>query len=182
MAEGLFRHAVRGRDDIEVASAGVAAGYGQRPSENGIEALRQWNIDIRDIRSQPLTDELVSWATHIYAMTRSHLDAILTFFPEAANKAWLICDFEPALCQQPEVPDPIGMGIHAYMTTRDHLAKAMSSLIKHIDTMTESKPTPNPTKTTTTLRIALGADHGGVDLKDAIREHLKNKGHAVRDL
>ena len=182
MAEGLFRHAVRDREDIEVASAGVAAGYGQKPSDNGIEALRQWNIDIRNIRSQPLTDDLVSWATHIYAMTRSHLDAILTFFPEAANKAWLICDFEPALCQQPEVPDPIGMGIQAYMTTRDHLAKAMPSLIKHIDTMTESKPTPTPADTKTTLRIALGADHGGVEVKDAIREHLKGKGYAVRDL
>ena len=39
MAEGLFRHAVRNRPDIEIASAGVAAGYGQRPSENGVEAL-----------------------------------------------------------------------------------------------------------------------------------------------
>lgn len=182
MAEGLFRHAVRNRPDIEIASAGVAAGYGQRPSENGVEALRQWDIDIRGYRSQPLTDDLVSWATHIYAMTRSHLDAILTFFPEAANKAWLVCDFEPALCQQPEVPDPIGMGIHAYIATRDHLAKAVPSLIKHIDTMTESKPTPTPSDSKKTLRVALGADHGGVEVKDAIRDHLKERGYTVHDL
>ena len=182
MAEGLFRHAVRNRSDIEVASAGVAAGYGQRPSENGVEALRQWDIDIRGYRSQPLTDDLVAWATHIYAMTRSHLDAILTFFPEAANKAWLICDFEPELCQTPEVPDPIGMGIHAYIATRDHLAKAMSSLLKHIDTMTESKPTSSSSESKQALRVALGADHGGVEVKDAIREHLKERGYTVRDL
>ena len=75
MAEGLFRHAVRNRKDVHVASAGVATSHGQRPSENGVEALRQWNIDIRSIRSQPLSDDLVTWATHIYAMTRSHLDA-----------------------------------------------------------------------------------------------------------
>src|SRR6266446_10138612 len=59
MAEGLMRHATRNRDDIEIASAGVATGYGQMPSEYGIEVLRHANIDISKIRSQPLNDELV---------------------------------------------------------------------------------------------------------------------------
>lgn len=86
MAEGLLRHAAKHRGDISVASAGVATGHGQPASENSVIALRQWNIDITDIRSQPLTDELVEWATHIFGMTRSHLDAILTFFPEAEER------------------------------------------------------------------------------------------------
>jgi ribose 5-phosphate isomerase B len=31
------------------------------------------------------------------------------------------------------------------------------------------------------MKIALGADHGGMDLKDAIREHLQRQGHEVQD-
>ena len=183
MAEGLFRHTVRDRTDVQVASAGIAASPGQRASDNGVEALRQLGISMRDFRSQPLTDELVSWATHIYAMTRSHQDAILTFFPEAANKTWLICEFEPALCDRPEISDPIGMGIHAYLTTRDHLAKAIPSILKHIDSMTESQLTPSTVPDSKkTLRIALGADHGGVEVKQAIREHLKERGYVMHDL
>ncbi len=184
IAEGLFRHAVRARKDVEVASAGVATGYGQRPSENGVEACRQIGVDIRDIRSQPLTDELVRWATHIYGMTRSHLDAILTFFPEAEQKAWLACEFEPSLAARPEVPDPIGMGIHAYIATRDHLSKAIPSIIKHIDTteMTQTTTTTAPSGTQQTTRIALGADHGGVELKRAVADALKAKGLVVHDL
>ena len=184
IAEGVLRHAVRSRKDVEVASAGVATGYGQRPSENGVEACRQIGIDIRGIRSQPLTEELVEWATHIYGMTRSHLDAILTFFPEAANKAWLACEFEPSLAERPEVPDPIGMGMHAYIATRDHLSKATPSIIKHIDTtsMTETTTTTNPAATKTTKRIALGADHGGVDVKKAVADALKANGFIVQDL
>ena len=34
---------------------------------------------------------------------------------------------------------------------------------------------------TQALRIALGADHGGFDLKQQLLEHLRSKGHAVRD-
>ncbi len=182
IAEGLLRHATRSRRDIEVASAGVATGYGQRPSENGVEACRQIGVDIRGIRSQPLTSELVEWATHIYGMTHSHLDAILTFFPEAEEKAWLACEFEPSLAARPEVPDPIGMGIHAYIATRDHLSKALPSLIKHINTHVMTEPTTSPSTTPQTLRIALGADHGGVEVKRAVHDALKAKGIVVHDL
>lgn len=31
------------------------------------------------------------------------------------------------------------------------------------------------------MKIALGADHGGMDLKDTIREHLQGLGHEVQD-
>ena len=182
IAEGILRHALRSRRDVTVASAGVATGYGQRPSENGVEACRQLGIDIRNVRSQPLTEELVEWATHIYGMTRSHLDAILTFFPEAANKAWLACEFEPSLEDRPEVPDPIGMGMHAYLATRDHLTKALPSLIKHIDSTSMTDTTPQPTSSKNTTRIALGADHGGVDLKKAVHTALTAKGYIVHDL
>jgi len=185
MAEGLLRHAARNRGDIEVASAGVATGYGQQPSESGIEALRQWNIDISAISSQPVTDELIHWATHIFAMTRSHLDAILTFFPEAAPKSWLACEFHPELGDFPEVPDPIGLGLHAYLQTRDILHKAVPSLLTFIDSsdMTTATTTASPSSTAkNTLRIAIGADHGGVDVKSAIRSFMHDKGYAVHDV
>lgn len=41
---------------------------------------------------------------------------------------------------------------------------------------------PASTKATSTRRIAIGADHGGVDLKDALVKHLKAQGHDVTDL
>ena len=179
LAEGIFRHAVKGRKDVEVASAGVATGYGQRPSENGVVALKQWGIDISKIRSQPLTDELVEWATHIFAMTSGHLDAILTFFPEAADKAWLACEFEPSLKANIEVPDPIGQGMHAYISTRDVLKKATPSLLKFIDTTAMTETTIATTKKT--LRISLAADHGGYEVKNTIVAALKARGLVVRD-
>lgn len=41
---------------------------------------------------------------------------------------------------------------------------------------------PAPVPTATSRRIAVGADHGGVALKDAIAEHLRKGGHRVSDL
>ena len=59
-----------------VSSAGVGAIHGQPPSSHAIEVLRPLGIDISRQRSQPLTDELVEQATHIFVMTRGHLETI----------------------------------------------------------------------------------------------------------
>src|SRR6266496_1637751 len=47
MAEGLFRHAVRGRGDFKVLSAGVGAVDGQLASDHAVHALQEIGIDIR---------------------------------------------------------------------------------------------------------------------------------------
>ena len=187
MAEGLFRDAVKGRKDYEIASAGVSTGYGQAPSPHSVTALKPLGIDIGWQRSQPLTDDLVAWATHIFAMTQGHLDTILMFFPEAAEKVFLVRQFdESARDENPDVPDPIGMGLDAYLDTRDALQRATPSLFNFIEnsqTMStaQSSPTTQPSTSSRPLRIALGADHGGVELKSAIHDYLSKKGHIVTD-
>ena len=44
MAEGLFRHMVKGRGDYRVLSAGVGAVDGYPPSTHAIRALRELNL------------------------------------------------------------------------------------------------------------------------------------------
>src|SRR6185369_6953246 len=59
MAEGLFRHAVKGSGEFRVVSAGVGAIDGQPPSAHAVKALRELQIDIGSQRSRMLTGELV---------------------------------------------------------------------------------------------------------------------------
>ncbi len=188
MAEGLFRDAVKNLPTIGVASAGVATGFGQPPSAHAVEVLKPWGIDITRQRSQPVTDELVEQATHIFVMTRSHLDAICMGFPEAAEKTFLIREFDAAAVQRGhlDVPDPIGLGLDAYLETRDTIKRALPNLLKFLEPTapmtTPQSITASPTSPSTrTLRIALAGDHGGVELKQAVHAHLTKKGHVVTD-
>ena len=189
MAEGLFRDAVKQYPGIEVSSAGVATGYGQPPSPHAVEVLRPWAVDISRKRSQPLTEDLVDEATHIFVMTRGHMEAIQTYFPEAAEKTFLLREFDTANRGGLDVPDPIGLGIHAYFECRDTIKRALPGIIKFIDPASSSMSSPQPTAaaapqspaSTHPLRIALGADHGGIELKQAIHAHLSKKGFVVSD-
>ena len=130
MAEGLFRHLTAKRGDVNVASAGVHASFGQAPSEYAVEALDEEGIDISEQRSQPLTEALVEESDFIFTMTRSHLDLVVTFFPEAADKTFLVREFDAnARTGDIDVPDPIGQSRSVYFRCRDVLKKALPSLL-----------------------------------------------------
>ena len=187
MAEGLFRKMIKARRDLEVSSAGISAASGFPASANSIAALRPLGADLSRFRSQPLTEALVQEADYIFAMTRGHLDVVLTFFPEAADKTFLVTEFQSGPERGRDIPDPIGQGLDVYIQCRDRIKAALPSILNFINqNKPKHQPKPMNTPTTTThstqpLRIAIAADHGGFELKKAIHAHLSAKGSLVAD-
>ena len=134
IAEGLFRALVGNRKDIEVSSAGVHAVRGQPPSEHAIEVCAEAGVDIRGLRSQPLTTSLVERATHIFAMTGAHVETIQMLFPMAADKTFLLREFEEAgsTCWR-DVPDPIGLGRDVYNDCAETIKNALPSVLAFVE-------------------------------------------------
>ncbi len=144
MAEALFRQLVADRDDIEVQSAGVSAGRGQPASMDSVRALKTLGIDLSRFRSQPVSEELVEQATHIFVMTRDHRRLLELFFPEASGKTYLVREFDNG---SPDVPDPIGLGREVYERCRDVLRRSLPDLLNFIDqesfSMSNDSSTPS---------------------------------------
>jgi glycine hydroxymethyltransferase len=134
IAEGLFRALVGNRKDIEVASAGVHAIRGQPPSEHAINVCAEAGVDIRGVRSQPLTASLVERATHIFAMTGAHVETIQMLFPMAADKTFLLREFEEAgSTSWRDVPDPIGLGRDVYNDCAETIKNALPSVLAFVE-------------------------------------------------
>ena len=180
-----MREAVKGRGDVTVASAGVGTVHGQAPSLHAVEVLRPWGIDISRIRSQPLSAELVKSATHIFAMTRGHFDSIQLVFPEAADKTFLLCEFDGELRRFPDVPDPIGLGIDAYVRCRDTIKQALPSVLQFLDQAAvapaQTTAPPPASSSSRPLHVAIGSDHAGLALKQAALAFLSKRGENVGD-
>jgi glycine hydroxymethyltransferase len=189
MAEGLLRAALKNRSDIGVASAGVNALDGQSPSRSAVEACRALGVDIARQRSQQLDEYLIEWATHILVMTRGHLETIRLYYPEAEDKMRLVGEFDTASGGIRDVPDPIGLGPDAYIECRDSLLKSIPGILKFIDdSLPSMTPAPAPAQpssessSTRPLRLAIGADHAGLELKQAVAAYLARRGEIVADL
>src|SRR5918992_3833323 len=180
MAEGLFRHATKGRNEFRVVSAGVGAVDGLPPSEFAVRALRELGIDISKQRSRMLTAELVNQADYIFGMTHSHVDAITLLYPQAAEKTFLLREFDETLeSYENDISDPIGGSYEIYLNCRDQIEQGIASMLKFIEQT--STPTSGERIAGTKTSIALGADHGGFELKELIKQHLQKQGLAVTD-
>jgi glycine hydroxymethyltransferase len=134
IAEGLFRRLIGNRKDIRVGSAGVHAVRGQPPSLYAVEVCGEEDINISNLRSQPLTAALVDEATHIFAMTGAHLETIQTLFPHSAEKTFLIREFEePGSTVWRDVPDPIGLGREVYQDCARIIKTALPGVLAFVE-------------------------------------------------
>src|SRR5215211_1929646 len=156
MAEGLFKHAVRGRGNYRVVSAGVGAVDGQPASDHAVRALSELGIDISNHRSRHLTAELVSQADYIFGMTHSHVDAIMLLYPQAAEKTFLLREFDETLdAYENDISDPIGGSYDIYCNCRDQIEQGIASMLNFIE-QTSAAP-GGAQQTSTQQTIAIGA-------------------------
>jgi RpiB/LacA/LacB family sugar-phosphate isomerase len=180
MAEGLFRHATRGRTDSRVVSAGVGALEGQTPSPHAVSALKELGIDISQLRSRMLTSELVDEADYIFGMTHSHVDSVNLLFPQAAEKTFLLREFDETLDEfEKDITDPIGGSYETYAYCRDQIEQGIFSMLNFIEQTDQSQTAPG---VAARCRIALGSDHAGFQLKEALKGYLEGTLASVTDL
>ena len=137
MAEGIFRRLLAEKlscDDEDlsergyiVASAGLAAMPGARPSPHAVEVLKKKQIDLTAHESQPLTSRLLQQADKIFTMTRGHRDAILKECPDATDRVQLLSRTGT------DISDPYGSQVEIYHKCAEemeqHLRRVLAELI-----------------------------------------------------
>ena len=182
MAEGLFRHAVQGRGEFRILSAGLGAVDGQPPTNHSVEAMREIGIDISHQRSRALTAELVRSADLILGMTHSHTDTVALLYPTAAEKTFLLREFDETLeAYEKDISDPIGSPFHIYAECRDQIEQGIATLLKFME-QHNFLSKPQQPSAPSAVNFALGADHGGFELKEALKAFLRERGLTVSDL
>src|SRR6185295_10288222 len=179
MAEGIFRHAVQGRGNYRVISAGLGAMEGQPPSTYAVEAVKELGIDISSQRSRMLTPDLVNQADYIFGMTHSHVDTVMLLYPHAAEKTFLLREFDETLDTfEKDISDPIGGSFEVYLNCRDQIEQGIVSVMRFIDPGEGGAGALPGGKV---AAVAMGSDHAGYELKEMLKKYLEQRGVSVAD-
>jgi tRNA threonylcarbamoyl adenosine modification protein (Sua5/YciO/YrdC/YwlC family) len=112
---------------ILVLSAGVAAATGYPASAEAVQVMGRRSLDLSQHESRPLTDVLVRFADLILTMTQSHRAAIVSQWPEAADKTFLVRH------DGQDVVDPIGGSEDLYASCAAHLDAQMPGWMDRLD-------------------------------------------------
>jgi len=135
MAEHLLRHALQAHPELDerllVRSAGISAMAGAPPSSNAVRALQKVGLNLEPHRSQPLSSDILEETDLVLGMSKGHLQAIRTRFPDYKEplhlfREWVGDGYE-------EIPDPFGGSLEHYLETRDMIAEAIPSVIRFLN-------------------------------------------------
>jgi protein-tyrosine phosphatase len=137
MAETLARKLIGGRLGCEpdevgdhgvmVASAGLAAMVGGRASPQAVDVMAAAGLDLSQHETQPLTEQLVRHADVILTMTRSHREAVLTQWPDAAPRTKLLSPNNIDVC------DPIGGPRDEYQRCAEQIQTELMSRVAELE-------------------------------------------------
>ncbi|MDR1305819.1 MAG: serine hydroxymethyltransferase [Verrucomicrobiales bacterium] len=175
MAEGLFRDMVKTRAGFTAASAGIGAADGQSPSAYAVEAMRELGLDISDLRSKMISAKMVADADLILAMTYGQHDTLQLLFPAAADKIFLLRDFETAADDAPagrEVADPIDQSLPVYRRCCEQIRNAIKAMLDQL--LDDRAGAPD--------RVLIAGDASAATLRAALTKELQRHGHIVEDL
>lgn len=136
MAEGLLRKRLADAHGVEpsqlpecgyeILSAGTACSWSVGATPQAIEVLRRFGIDLSTHRARPATPELLNRADRIFAMTRSHIKALLEIEPAAQEKLELLCR------SGEEIPDPVGGGLEVFRRCAEQIDRAIAERMEEL--------------------------------------------------
>ena len=109
-----------------VMSAGLSAGLDAPASSQAEATLRQRGLDLSDHRSQQLNETQVRFADHIFAMTRGHREAILSYWPGSDTRLCVL------RTDGGDVSDPIGGGLSIYEECADQIEREIKKRLDEI--------------------------------------------------
>ena len=108
-------------------SAGIAAMMGGRASAEAVDVASRMGHDLTQHETQPLTEPLVRHADVVYTMTRSHREAIVAQWPNAAERTHLLCT------DGSDVADPIGGPLERYQCCAKQIQRELELQLRVLE-------------------------------------------------
>jgi protein-tyrosine-phosphatase len=148
MAEAFFNDLIQ-KDEILkneycAFSAGISTIAGLEASGNSQAIMdSEWQIDISTHKSSYVSEEDVSEAFLIFAMSQKHKDFLLENFRDAAGKTHVLKEYinefkehaDPeGQIQNFDVPDPYGLSLEVYKDCGNELREVITALIGTLKT------------------------------------------------
>jgi protein-tyrosine-phosphatase len=127
MRQALSQHAME--QQVRIVSAGLHATAGREAHPWAREAAAGLGISLAEHRAKPVTRELVEQADCVLAMDFQNKAELLTLYPEAQEKIFMLSAYAEGPWQYREIPDPYLGDLEATRFCGQQLRTCVQNLI-----------------------------------------------------
>jgi len=192
MAEHLLRDMFQKREinGWEIKSAGISAWPGGKISSETLKVLKEEEIDAVDHEVTQVNKELLVEANIILTMTKTHKLHLENMKGVSADKLFTLKELIVE-DEELDILDPYGQSLEVYKKTKDEIKEYLAGFIE----MLELEDLQNMAKREfqnkilnkeilrgDMMKIAIGSDHAGYQLKEEIKSLLEEKGLFYQDM
>ncbi len=127
MAAALMNKIAENNDlDISAQSAGIYADPGEPASEEAIEVMADYGIDLSSHRSRNISDDMIAESDLILTMTEGHKMMTSALAPD---KIFTICEFSG---YDGDIIDPFGGDVEEYEETAEAIYDCLTEIAEKI--------------------------------------------------
>ena len=133
MADGLMKKLVKDNNkEIEVYSCGVFAEDGDRPTFNAIEAISEYEVDLKNHRATNIRSSNIKDMDIILCATVSHKNNVIYMYPKLKEKIFTMKEYAEFDANDLDIPDPWGYDIETYRFCASTINKCLEKIIEKI--------------------------------------------------
>lgn len=138
---------------VEVSSAGILAFSGAPASSMTKEVLAEQGINVINHQSKLVSIKDIQSADLILTMTQQQKERIIELVPSNKNKIFL---FKNYVGRDGDIEDPVSQGKEKYLDCMQTITELLNLLLEKL-----------------IIKIAIGSDHAGFNLKKYLLEFFK---------
>ena len=128
MAAGLMNKIAIEEDlDVRIESAGLFAAEGSPASDEAIEAMKKYDVDLSDHRAKQITPELIEKSDVILTMTTAQK---MLLSEVAGDKTYTLCEYAGP---EGDIADPFGGDLEEYEEVAQMIYFALQSISEKLN-------------------------------------------------
>lgn len=128
MAAGLMNKIAIEEDlDVRIESAGLFAAEGSPASDEAIEAMKKYDVDLSDHRAKQITPELIEKSDVILTMTAAQK---MLLAEVAGDKTYTLCEYAGT---KGDIADPFGGDLEEYEEVAQMIYFALQSISEKLN-------------------------------------------------
>lgn len=168
MAERLLKKIIEEKKikNIEISSAGISHIEDMPAMPLTLQVLKDEGIDASEHRSRFLTSNLLDESNIVLTMTCEQKDYLRKFYPFHRDKIFTLKEY--AENSFLNIEDPIFGTLEIYKICLEKIKEALYNLVKKIEIINK-------------IKILIGADHRGVELKEYLKSYFLEKEIEFKD-